>query len=62
MTEVDKEVEGEEALPVKTNKELFMERMASKYPDMDEEAMHEAHLKHMDEMDRASEAHKALGD
>lgn len=62
MTESDKEVGVEEALPVKTNKELFIERMASKYPDMDEEAMHGEYLKHMDEMDRASEAHKALGD
>jgi len=47
---------------VKSNKDLMMERLQGMHPDMDEESMYGEHLKHMDNMDRASKAHAELGE
>ena len=63
MAEIDKEPEVTEEVPVqKTNKEMLQNRMDDKYPNMDEEAQSGERLKYMDEMDRASQAHKSLGE
>jgi len=60
-TKIDPEQVDENITP-KTNKEKFQERMALDHPDMDEEAQYGEHLNHMDEMGRASTAHKELNE